>query len=179
MQLAAAALKHGARGACKACKTSLRVELQDNASPVLTRAKAITPLPVAEPSKSRSRFVLAGVGLLAVLLIGIGIFLVIRPKETEPSTEPVSSAPEQAKKKLSKSEVKAAESSSDDPEEDGEDPTRPILVLDCGGHTASVGKVLYTSSGREIITLSLDKTARIWNALTGETIRVNGGQISL
>ena len=38
---------------------------------------------------------------------------------------------------------------------------RPILVLDAGGHTASVSIVLFTPDGKELISVSNDKTIRI------------------
>ena len=49
---------------------------------------------------------------------------------------------------------------------------KPILVLDAGGHTAIVKKVLFTPDGRELITVSDDKTIRVWDATTGEPLRV-------
>ena len=58
---------------------------------------------------------------------------------------------------------------------------KPILVLDSGGHTARVCKVLFTPDGKELISVSYDKTIRIWDVATGETSRVlrppiGGGQ---
>ena len=44
---------------------------------------------------------------------------------------------------------------------------KPILVLDAGGHTSRVGKVLFTLDGKEVITVSDDKTIRFWNAAGG------------
>jgi len=49
---------------------------------------------------------------------------------------------------------------------------RPTLVLDTGGHTAKVPKVLFTPDGRELISVSLDQTIRVWDVATGEAVRV-------
>ena len=49
---------------------------------------------------------------------------------------------------------------------------KPILVLDAGGHTAVVWNVLFTPDGRELITVSYDKTLRVWDVATGEPLRV-------
>ena len=49
---------------------------------------------------------------------------------------------------------------------------KPILVLDAGGHTARVWKVLFTPDGRELITVSDDKTIRVWDVASGEPLRV-------
>ena len=48
----------------------------------------------------------------------------------------------------------------------------PILVLDSGGHTALIRKVLFTKDGRELITASWDKTIRTWDVASGEPLRV-------
>jgi WD40 repeat protein len=53
-----------------------------------------------------------------------------------------------------------------------DDQSKPILVHDAGGHTADVWKVLFTRSGKELITVSEDKTARVWNLESGESVRV-------
>jgi WD40 repeat protein len=50
-------------------------------------------------------------------------------------------------------------------------PEKPYLVLDAGGHTALVSQVLFRREGREIITVSRDKTIRIWDAATGAPLR--------
>ena len=49
---------------------------------------------------------------------------------------------------------------------------KPMLVLDAGGHTAKVCKVLFTPDGRELITVSDDKTIRLWDVPSGEPRRV-------
>ncbi len=48
----------------------------------------------------------------------------------------------------------------------------PILVLDSGGHTSMVNKVLFTPDGTELISVSNDKTIRFWDVASGEPIRV-------
>ena len=48
----------------------------------------------------------------------------------------------------------------------------PVLVLDAGGHTAFVRKILFTRDGKEVITVSDDKTIRFWDAATGDPLRV-------
>jgi WD40 repeat protein len=49
---------------------------------------------------------------------------------------------------------------------------KPVLVLDAGGHTAAVRKVLFTPDGKHVISVSLDKTIRLWDVATGQTRRV-------
>lgn len=50
-------------------------------------------------------------------------------------------------------------------------PERPFLVLDAGGHTAIIKKVLFVPSGKYVLTVSHDKTIRAWDVATGESIR--------
>ena len=49
---------------------------------------------------------------------------------------------------------------------------QPILVLNTGGHTAPITTVLFTPDGKEVITVSLDKTVRRWDPATGERLGV-------
>jgi len=49
---------------------------------------------------------------------------------------------------------------------------KPILVLDAGGHTARVTKVLWMPDGKGLLTISDDKTVRIWDIHSGETVHV-------
>lgn len=48
---------------------------------------------------------------------------------------------------------------------------RPLLALESGGHTAFVGKVFFTPKGDRIITVGEDKSVRIWDPATNETIK--------
>lgn len=49
---------------------------------------------------------------------------------------------------------------------------KPNLVLDAGGHTNTVWKLAFTKNGRELVTVSDDKSLRIWDVATGEPLRV-------
>jgi WD40 repeat protein len=49
---------------------------------------------------------------------------------------------------------------------------KPILVLDTGGHTTPVQKVLFTPDGSQLITVGLDKTVRVWSVASGECLQV-------
>ncbi len=48
---------------------------------------------------------------------------------------------------------------------------RPILVVDAKGHTASVVQAFITADAKFFLTVSQDKTIRLWDATTGEIIR--------
>ena len=49
---------------------------------------------------------------------------------------------------------------------------KPVLVLDPGGHTQAITQVFFTPDGKQIISVSEDKTIRFWDASTGEALRV-------
>jgi WD40 repeat protein len=50
---------------------------------------------------------------------------------------------------------------------------KPVPVLDVGEHTARVNRVLFRPpDGKEVITVSDDKTIRVWDAQTGQPLRV-------
>ena len=53
-----------------------------------------------------------------------------------------------------------------------EDPPKPILMLDAGGHSGNVRKLCFTPDGKELISVSGDKTIRFWDVQTGELLRV-------
>jgi WD40 repeat protein len=49
---------------------------------------------------------------------------------------------------------------------------KPVLVLDTGGHTGVIRRVLITPDGKQVLSVSVDKTVRIWDAATGQLVRV-------
>ncbi len=53
-----------------------------------------------------------------------------------------------------------------------DDLTSPVLRLETGVHSAAINKVVSDEKGHWLVTASDDKTARVWNAETGELLRV-------
>jgi len=51
-------------------------------------------------------------------------------------------------------------------------PDQPHLVFDAGGHTSTVRRAAFTLDGKHLITVSVDKTFRVWDLAAGETVRV-------
>lgn len=47
---------------------------------------------------------------------------------------------------------------------------RPLLTLDCGGHSAIIRHVFITPKGDRVVTVSEDKAVRIWDSSTGDAI---------
>lgn len=47
----------------------------------------------------------------------------------------------------------------------------PILVIDAAGHTVQAGSVLFTRDGQGLISVSHDKTIRLWDVASGECLR--------
>ena len=65
--------------------------------------------------------------------------------------------------------------------QDQEPPDEPVvpqkldkvtLTLDAGGHTAKIRKVFFTPDGKQVITLGLDHTVRLWDVETGRAVKV-------
>ena len=46
------------------------------------------------------------------------------------------------------------------------------------GHEGEISKVSFNPQGSKIVTSSVDRTARIWNAETGEELQVLDGNIT-
>nr|VFK41786.1 MAG: WD40 repeat [Candidatus Kentron sp. TC] len=53
----------------------------------------------------------------------------------------------------------------------------PRLVIDSGGHKARIQDVLFTPDGRRLISVSNDKTVRIWAVATGELLETLRGRM--
>src|SRR5256885_8122324 len=49
---------------------------------------------------------------------------------------------------------------------------QPILALDTGGHTNAVYKLMVSDYSRQLISVGLDKTIRLWDLETGEPSQV-------
>ena len=48
---------------------------------------------------------------------------------------------------------------------------RPLLTLEAGGHTDSIGKVFFTPKADQVITIARDKAVRIWDPATNEALK--------
>ncbi|HLC15964.1 MAG TPA: WD40 repeat domain-containing protein, partial [Thermodesulfovibrionia bacterium] len=55
--------------------------------------------------------------------------------------------------------------------------TSPILQIDSGGHMAKIRDVIFTKDGRYLVSASDDKTVRVWDVLSGKTVRIIRGRI--
>ncbi len=53
----------------------------------------------------------------------------------------------------------------------------PKLVLDTRGHSAMIKEVIFTPDGKTLISVSKDKTIRLWNAASGALLKTIRGQI--
>nr|VFK63065.1 MAG: WD-40 repeat-containing protein [Candidatus Kentron sp. TUN] len=53
----------------------------------------------------------------------------------------------------------------------------PELVIDSGGHKAMINDVMFTPDGKQLISVSDDKTIRIWDVEHGELLRTLRGQM--
>src|SRR5262245_30644648 len=49
---------------------------------------------------------------------------------------------------------------------------QPILALDTGGHTNGVYKLMVSDYTRQIVSVGIDKTIRLWDLESGEPTRV-------
>lgn len=50
--------------------------------------------------------------------------------------------------------------------------SKPQLVLDADGHSDVIRRVLFSPGGKSVITVSNDKTVRLWDVGTGETTKI-------
>ena len=51
-------------------------------------------------------------------------------------------------------------------------PSEPMLRIEAGMHTATLGHIATDRAGRYAVTASADKTARVWDVATGQLLRV-------
>jgi len=51
-------------------------------------------------------------------------------------------------------------------------PGKPQLVIDADGHNDVVRRVLFTPNGKQVITVSVDKSARVWDLDSGDRARI-------
>ena len=56
---------------------------------------------------------------------------------------------------------------------------RPLLLLDPGGHTATVRQVLFAPDGQEMVSVGEDKIIRVWDTQTGKQIGTIHGQVAM
>lgn len=54
---------------------------------------------------------------------------------------------------------------------------QPILQIDSGGHMAKISDIFFTNDGQTLISVSNDKTVRLWDIASGQTTRILRGQI--
>ncbi len=54
---------------------------------------------------------------------------------------------------------------------------KPILTIETGGHKSIIWELIFTKDGRYLISVSDDKTIRVWDTSTGEVVRVFRSQI--
>src|SRR5262249_18616822 len=48
---------------------------------------------------------------------------------------------------------------------------KPFLMLDTSGHSSAIRSLVFTPDGRYVLTSSADKTIRVWDLASGESIR--------
>nr|VFJ61812.1 MAG: WD40 repeat [Candidatus Kentron sp. FW] len=80
-----------------------------------------------------------------------------------------------ADESASKSEIKIVENKRDFSK--SSEISNPLLVIDTGGHKALIRDVIFTPHGRQLISVSDDKTIRIWDTGSGELLRTLRGQM--
>jgi len=55
--------------------------------------------------------------------------------------------------------------------------SKPILTIETGGHQSYMKDLIFTRDAKYLLSASNDKTIRVWDASTGELVRVIRGQI--
>lgn len=194
--LAAPEERAGAKTICPQCRQELAVPSAalpiDSAPPVAARGRGVSP---------KLMLLAGGLGLVALASAALGVAIVMslatgpevagkspttsgagqsapasqaagtQPRSSVPSTKPVpdsrrpTTTPTQATQTLPPggSQQAPVQTSPTD---------KPRLVLDPEGHTGPVKRVFLTPDNKRAITVSLDKTVRIWDVATGESLHV-------
>jgi WD40 repeat protein len=124
-------------------------------------AAASTSVP--HRGRLRRTALIVGAAVVGVFVLGAGAWLLTRgstPPGERTQDAPTPILPAQASTSPSTLPMtgKAQEKSN-----------KPILALDAGGHTAAVWKVLFTPNSKALISISNDKTIRVWDIVTGES----------
>lgn len=57
-----------------------------------------------------------------------------------------------------------------------EEANAPVVELEMGGHLATINEIAFTPDGNFLVSASNDKTIRVWNPRTAETVNVIRGQ---
>ena len=52
---------------------------------------------------------------------------------------------------------------------------QPVLVINSGGHTAVIRKILFSHDGRYLVSAGDDKVVRVWSVESGEVVRTFRG----
>ncbi len=53
----------------------------------------------------------------------------------------------------------------------------PILIIDPHGHSSTISELMFTPDGQTLVSVSLDKTIRLWDVATGDLIKTLRGHI--
>jgi WD40 repeat protein len=85
--------------------------------------------------------------------------------------KPPSSTPSESQK-TDKAPAGSDQATTKPPDASQAGSAKPILVVDSEGHSEGVVSVFFTPDGQQLISISYDKTIRVWDLASGETVRV-------
>ncbi|MBU0730090.1 MAG: caspase family protein [Proteobacteria bacterium] len=54
---------------------------------------------------------------------------------------------------------------------------KPTLIINTAGHNSRIHELIFTADGKQLISASEDKTVRLWDLATGETVQIFRAQI--